>query len=184
MKKLCVFCGSGKGRLEKYGVIGRVLGEEMAKGDIGLVYGGASVGVMASVADGCLENEGKVWGVIPKGLVDMEVAHDNLTELLIVDSMHERKKKMYDLSDAFVALPGGFGTLDELCEILTWAQLKYHNKPIYILNQDGFFDHLLKHFDHINREGFLKDEHLLLLTEVKSIQELLSKVIRLPNLVP
>ncbi len=181
MKKLCVFCGSAAGKSEHYIESAKNLGKSLALNQIGLVYGGASVGVMAAVADACLEDAGKVWGVIPESLVKWEVAHDNLTELLIVDSMHERKQKMYDLSDAFVALPGGFGTLDELCEILTWAQLKYHTKPIYLLNEKGFFDHLLKHFRYINEEGFLREGHLELVIEVKSVEELMEKLAKLPN---
>ncbi|MCO4794612.1 MAG: TIGR00730 family Rossman fold protein [Bacteriovoracaceae bacterium] len=181
MKKLCVFCGSGTGKDQKYGEEARDLGVALAKSGIGLVYGGASVGVMASAADGCLESGGEVYGVIPQSLVEWEVAHSGLTELKVVDSMHERKQIMYDLSDAFVAFPGGFGTLDELCEILTWAQLKYHEKPIYVFNQDGFYDHLLAHFRFINKEGFLKEGHLELVTEVKGLSELLEHLSKLPN---
>ncbi|TNF00890.1 MAG: TIGR00730 family Rossman fold protein [Deltaproteobacteria bacterium] len=181
MKKLCVFCGSAPGKGEQYIESAKNLGESLQKNQIGLVYGGASVGVMAAVADACLAGGGKVWGVIPESLVKWEVAHDNLTDLLVVDSMHERKQKMYDLSDAFVALPGGFGTLDELCEILTWAQLKYHAKPIYLLNENGFYDYLLKHFHHINDEGFLREGHLDLVIEVKSVEELMEKLSQLPN---
>ena len=181
MKKLCVFCGSADGKSEHYINSARNLGKSLAENQIGLVYGGASVGVMAAVADACLETGGEVWGVIPESLVKWEVAHENLTNLFVVDSMHERKQKMYDLSNAFVALPGGFGTLDELCEILTWAQLKYHTKPIYLLNADGFYDHLLKHFHYINNEGFLREGHLELVIEVKSVEELMDKLAKLPN---
>jgi uncharacterized protein (TIGR00730 family) len=181
LKKLCVFCGSAAGKSEHYVDAAKKLGKSLAENQIGLVYGGASVGVMAAVADACLETGGQVLGVIPESLVKWEVAHDNLTDLLVVDSMHERKQKMYDFSNAFVALPGGFGTLDELCEILTWAQLKYHAKPIYLLNEDGFYDYLLKHFHHINEQGFLREGHLELVIEVKSIEELMDKLAKLPN---
>jgi uncharacterized protein (TIGR00730 family) len=177
MKKICVFCGSSSGLGEKYITESRALGQSMGSQGLGLVYGGASIGVMGAVADGVLERGGNVWGVIPRSILDLEVGHQGLTELKIVDSMHERKKEMYDLSDAFIALPGGMGTLDELCEIITWGQLGYHKRPIYIVNQDGFFDHLLHHFRHINQLGFLKTEHLALFKEVPSGEEAISHFI-------
>ncbi|MCP4914709.1 MAG: TIGR00730 family Rossman fold protein [Oligoflexia bacterium] len=160
MKNLCVFCGSSAGKSEIYVNEARTLGNYMAENNLGLVYGGASIGVMGAVADGVLEKDGKVIGIIPQSIIDLEVGHQNLTNLYVVDSMHERKQKMYDLSDAFLAIPGGIGTLDELCEIFTWAQLEYHKKPIYIVNHNGFFDHLLKHFEHCVEQGFVRPEHL------------------------
>ena len=172
-KRLCVFCGSASGS-DDYLKLGRDLGLAMTKDNWDLVYGGASIGLMAEVANTVLNYEGKVYGVIPQSLMEWEVGHTGLTEQHVVDSMHERKQKMYDLSDAFVALPGGFGTLDELCEILTWAQLKYHNKPIYLLNYNGFFDHLLAHFELINKHNFLEDDHLKLVRTVNSVEELMA----------
>jgi len=172
MKSLCVFCGSATGTTPKYVEMARKLGEWLAKNDITLVYGGATIGVMGAVADGVMNGGGKVIGVIPQSLVDYEIAHPGLTELHIVSGMHERKAMMYNLSDAFVSLPGGMGTLDEMFEILTWAQLKYHNKPCYLFNFDGFFDSLLAYLHHAHNEGFIKGEHMKLLKEIKKIEEL------------
>ena len=173
MNYLCVFCGSGAGNDNWYTEQARELGGQMAAKKIGLVYGGASIGVMGAVADGVLASAGEVIGVIPQSIVDLEVSHNNLTKLEVVDSMHIRKERMYQLANGFVALPGGMGTLDELCEIVTWAQLKFHSKPIYVLNQNGFYDHLLAHFRSICEKGFLKKVHLELVREVKTIAELL-----------
>lgn len=166
MKYLCVFCGSSPGLGSRYLKEGEELGKEIVKRGWGLVYGGASVGVMGAVAEGVLSSGGSVIGVMPESLVRWEVAHKNLTELHIVDSMHTRKKMMYDLSDAFLAIPGGMGTLDELCEIVTWSQLKLHQKPCYILNQNNFYRHLIAHFDHITEQGFLSQEHRRIVKEV------------------
>jgi uncharacterized protein (TIGR00730 family) len=139
-KKLCVFCGSAQGNSERYVQQAQKVGELMASLNVGLVYGGATVGVMGAIADSVLSHGGHVIGVIPKSLVEYEVAHYKVTKLHIVEGMHERKKMMYDFSDAFLVLPGGMGTLDEMFEILTWSQLKLHSKPIYILNEFGFYD--------------------------------------------
>ena len=176
MKKLCVFCGSSEGKSPKYIANAKELGKEMASKKIGLVYGGASIGVMGAVADSVLENGGEAYGIIPESIVDLEISHEGLTDLQVVDTMHTRKNAMYEMSDYFVAIPGGMGTLDELCEIVTWAQLEYHTKPVYVLNQEGFYDSLLAHFRHINKEGFLSDDHLALVNEVKTIEELLGKL--------
>lgn len=165
MSNICVFCGSASGITEDYVKMGHELGAELVKRKMGLVYGGASIGVMGAVAQGCLENEGKVYGVIPQSIKDLEVGHQGLTSLEVVDSMHDRKARMYELSDAFFALPGGMGTLDEFCEIVTWAQLQYHHKPCYVINYNGFFDALVQHFKYINQQGFLSDEHLKLVRE-------------------
>lgn len=172
MKSLCVFCGSAAGLSPKYTAMARSLGEWLAARDITLVYGGATIGVMGAVADGVLNGGGKVIGVIPKTLVDYEIAHPGLSELHVVDGMHERKKMMYDLSDGFLSLPGGMGTLDEMFEILTWAQLKYHAKPCYLFNYEGFFDSLLSYLHHAHNEGFIKAAHMELLQEIKDIEEL------------
>lgn len=174
MKKICVFCGSSAGKSESYVNSARSLGADFAKNGIGLVYGGASIGVMGAIANGCLENGGKVWGVIPQSIIDLEVGHQNLTGLEVVEDMHTRKARMYELSDAFFALPGGFGTLDELCEIMTWTQLGYHQKPCYIINENGFFDYLLQHFHHANKEGFVSDEHMKIFIECKSVDQALN----------
>lgn len=174
MKKICVFCGSASGKNPVYIDSATELGISLAIQNIGLVYGGASIGVMGAVANGCLKQNGKVWGVIPKAIKDLEVGHQGLTELIEVGSMHERKQKMYDLSDAFFALPGGFGTLDELCEIITWAQLKYHNKPCYVINENGFFDGMLQHFAKAHEEGFISAAHMELVKVFKTWNEAIS----------
>lgn len=181
MKKLCLFCGSSAGKNTVYAEEARALGQKLAEGGAGLVYGGASIGVMGAAADGALERGGEVIGVIPKSLVEWEVAHAGLTELKVTPGMHERKILMYDISDAFVAMPGGFGTLDELCEILTWAQLQYHQKPIYLLNTNSFFDSLLDHFKKVNQEGFVSDEHLALLKVFPDKESLLEDFFSLAN---
>lgn len=172
MKKMAVFCGSSKGVKSSYCEEARKIGKLFLRHHWGLVYGGASVGVMGAIADSMLEGKGEVWGVIPQSLVEWEVAHQGLQRLEIVDSMHQRKQRMYDLSDAFLAIPGGMGTLDELCEIVTWAQLRYHQKPVYIYNHEGFFEHLWKHLEHCVQEGFLSAQHLKLMTFIQSFEEL------------
>lgn len=177
-KNLCVFCGMNFGGI-KYLEIGQSLGQRMVKSSWDLVYGGASLGVMGAVANSVLKEGGKVYGIIPQKLMELEVAHQELTELIVVDTLHERKQKMYDLSDAFVALPGGFGTLDEFFEILTWTKLDYLQSPIFLLNSTGFFDHLIAHFHYIQKEGFISKEDLALVTVVQSVDELfmeLSKI--------
>lgn len=162
MKKICIFCGSSSGKNSSYTERAHELGKLLAQKNIGLVYGGASIGVMGAIADGCLSEGGHVTGVIPHSIMELEVGHDSLSELIKVDTMHERKAKMYELSDAFFAMPGGMGTLDELCEIITWSQLRYHQKPCYVINENGFFNHLIEHFRYVNGEGFLSDDHLAL----------------------
>ena len=174
IKRLCVFCGINAPK--RYIELGEGFGKRMAEASLDLVYGGASIGLMGIIANSVLKNKGKVYGVIPKKLVKIEVAHDKLTELLIVESLHDRKAKMYDLSDVFVALPGGLGTLDELCEILTWAKLKYHQKPIFLLNYENFFDSLMTHFRYINKEGFLNDIDFSLICEVTSVEQLFIEI--------
>lgn len=169
--KICVFCGSSSGN-ESFLKAGRSVGEYIAKNDHQLVYGGASIGVMGAMADSCLSNGGEVYGVMPTKLVNREVSHSKLTHFEEVNDMHIRKKKMYDMSDVFVALPGGIGTLDELCEIITWAQIDYHTKPIYILNHDGFFDHFLNHLQHTVNEGFVAKDHLDLFKVITNINEI------------
>lgn len=159
LKRLCVFCGSNPGRGEKYRAAAVTLGHVLAARGLELVYGGGKVGLMGTIADAVLERGGRVIGVIPRDLVKKELAHRGLTDLRIVGSMHERKALMARLSDGFIALPGGFGTLDEFCEILTWAQLGLHRKPSGILDVAGYFDHFLKFVDHSVAQGFVRREH-------------------------
>ena len=163
MKRVCVYCGSSPGRRADYGAAGRVLGDEIARRDLGLVYGGASVGVMGVVANAVLERGGEVIGVIPESLATRELAHAGLSELVVVTSMHERKARMADLSDGFIALPGGWGTLEELFEALTWAQLGMHEKPCGLLNVAGYFDHLFRFLDYAVEEQFVRDAHRAML---------------------
>ncbi len=159
MKSICVFCGSNSGNNSNYSLAAQSLGKLLVEQNISLVYGGASIGLMGIIADQVLTLGGKAYGVIPKSMLQKEVAHQGLTELFIVDSMHERKQKMYNLSDGFIALPGGLGTLDELFEILTWAQLGLHHKACGILNIDHYFDELLKFLDQAIEKKFMKEKN-------------------------
>jgi len=158
LRSICVFCGSNAGRKPAYQMAARELGGELARRAITLVFGGGNVGLMGAVADATLKADGIVEGVIPKILYDLEVAHLQLTRLHVVGSMHERKQKMADLSDAFIAMPGGFGTFEELLEVITWCQIGIHKKPIGLLNVDGFYDPLLRFFDLATAEGFIQPE--------------------------
>ena len=175
VKRLCVFCGMNAPN-KKYIEFGEKFGKKMVEGSWDLVYGGSSIGLMGVIADSVLKHKGKAYGVIPEKLVEMEVAHNELTELFIAECLHERKAKMYDLSDVFVTLPGGLGTLDELCEVLTWAKLKYHQKPIYLLNYQNFFDSLMDHFRYTEQEGFMSDIDFSLIREVTSIEQLFLEI--------
>lgn len=159
-KSVCVFCGSNSGNNPLYQEAARDLGALLGQKNYTLVYGGGHVGLMGMMADSCLQMGGEVTGVIPKSLQQREVAHSRLTDLRVVDSMHERKALMEQLSDVVVALPGGFGTLDELNEIITWRQLGFHKMPIYILNIDGYYDYFLKFLERSVRDGFISSEHL------------------------
>lgn len=159
MQRVCVFCGSSSGRQPVYRQAAVDLGAACARRGLGLVYGGGNVGLMGVVADAALAKGGAVIGVIPKALATKEVAHLRLDDLRVVESMHERKQVMADLADGFIALPGGMGTLEELCEILTWAQLGMHAKPCGLLNVAGYFDPFLAFLDHAVREAFLKPKH-------------------------
>jgi len=164
MKRLCVFCGSRTGSASIYAEQTRRLGAAMVARGLGLVFGAGHIGLMGVLADAVRQLGGETIGVIPKSLVDRELADRNLTELRIVEGMHDRKALMAELSDGFVALPGGFGTLDELFEILTWAQLKFHHKPIGVLNVAGFYDPLLAWIDNSIEKDFVtaKSRHLLI----------------------
>lgn len=159
MMHLCVFCGSAVGQDEIYAETARRLGHRMAERDLGLVFGAGHIGLMGILADAVLERNGKAIGVIPQALVDRELAHSGLTELIVVESMHQRKKIMSDRANGFLAMPGGLGTGDELFEILTWAQLRIHSKPIGLLNVSGYFDPLLAWIDHAIGEGFVRPSH-------------------------
>src|ERR1700722_11653894 len=166
LKRICVFCGSSSGAREIYAQSARQVGQLLAERGIELVYGGGNVGLMGAVADACLSAGGRVIGVIPQLLVDKEVAHKGLSELHVVQTMHERKALMADLADAFLALPGGYGTWDELCEILTWSQIGIQSKASAILNVNGYYDPLLAMADRAVAEGFLRDlNRQLLLTD-------------------
>jgi uncharacterized protein (TIGR00730 family) len=173
MKRVCVFCGSNKGGRAEYIAAAQAMGQALVKRNIGLVYGGGNVGLMGVIADAMLAEGGEVLGVIPQALVAREVAHQNLTQTYIVSSMHERKALMAELSDAFIALPGGMGTFDEFCEILTWAQLGIHQKPCGVLNVENYFTPLLTMFDHAMQEGFLRAEHRALVLQANEPERLL-----------
>ena len=161
--RICVFCGSSLGAKPIYEEAAIDLGRTLASRGIGLVYGGASVGLMGTVADAALSAGGDVIGVLPRALADLEIAHTNLTELRIVSSMHERKAQMADLSDAFIALPGGIGTLEETFEVWTWSQLGLHAKPVGLLNVAGFYTGLEQFLDHLVTESFVKPQHRAIL---------------------
>ncbi len=172
-QRLCVFCASALGTNPLYRQTAEATGRFLAKRGIAIVYGGGRVGLMGALAEGALADGGQVIGVMPQALVALEIAHRGLTEFHIVSSMHERKAKMADLADAFLALPGGFGTLDELCEILTWAQLGIHRKPIGLLNIAGFYNHFLAMLDHQVKEGLLRPSHRAALISFDSLDQLL-----------
>ena len=176
MKSIVVFCGSSEGKDPKILDDARQLGALCAKRDITLVYGGAKIGVMGAVAQGTLNAGGRVIGVIPEFLKLKEVYHSGLTELIITENMHERKLKMHELSDGIITLPGGFGTLEELFEMITWAQLGLHQYPIGLLNTNGFYDDLLKMLQKMVAKGFLKQENYDMLLVDESVTGLLKKM--------
>jgi uncharacterized protein (TIGR00730 family) len=158
IQSLAVFCGSKDGKNPLFKQHTLELGKLMGNNNITLIYGGGNVGIMGLIADTVMENKGKVIGVIPKVLVEWERQHTGITELMVVDDMHIRKKRMYDLCDAAIILPGGFGTLDELFEMVTWNQLSIHDKLIFILNTDGYYNNLIAHIAVMQQEGFLYEE--------------------------
>ena len=176
MKTIVVYCGANAGKRPEYFQAAEEAGRALANRGISLVYGGGNLGLMGAVADGVLAGGQKVTGIIPNFLAELEVAHKTLTEIHFVDTMHERKAKMVSMSDGVIALPGGFGTLDELFEILTWTQLKIFHGPVGVLNINGFYNHLLAHIDHMVKEGFLKAENRALLLVADTIDELLDKM--------
>ncbi len=173
MKRICVFCGSNVGARSEYRAAAADLGSYLAERGIGLVYGGGNVGLMGTVADAAIAAGGKVIGVIPQAIVDRELAHRGVTELRIVRSMHERKALMADLSDGFIALPGGFGTFEEFCEVLTWSQLGIHKKPCGLLNVAEYYTPLLTMFDHAVNERFVRPENRGLVLAHKDFRELI-----------
>jgi len=175
--RICVFCGSRRGADPVYAVAAQALGQALTRRGLGLVFGGGHIGLMGVLADAVLAGGGEVTGVIPQALVDKELAHAAVRDMRIVATMHERKAVMADLSDAFIALPGGYGTADELFEILTWAQLRIHTKPIGLLNTQGFFDPLLAWLDHTVTEGFVKPIHRGLLLVADTAETLLDELI-------
>ncbi|KUF44030.1 MAG: TIGR00730 family Rossman fold protein [Myroides sp.] len=171
-----VFCGSSSGTKDVFFDQAFLLGEYLAKQNIGLVYGGAKVGLMGAVADGVLKYDGEVIGVLPTFLGDVELGHSGLTELILVETMHERKAKMDELSDGTIAMPGGYGTLEEFFEMLTWAQLGLHKKPVALLNIDGFYNPLLQMVDNMVSYGFLKQVNRDMIVVADNIEELLEKM--------
>ena len=176
IKKICVFCGSSEGNDITIISKAQELGEIFAKEEIVLVYGASKIGIMGKIAQASLDNHGKVIGVIPEFLKLKEVVHLGLNELITTTNMHERKLKMHELSDGFITLPGGFGTLEELFEIITWAQLGLHQKPIGLLNINGFYDDLISMLETMVSKGFLKMQNLELLIVDDSIESLLNKM--------
>lgn len=181
MRAVCVFCGSLPGDDPRYAEDAGALGRELAGRGLRLVYGGARVGTMGVLADAALAAGGTVVGVIPRHMARGEVAHGGLTELHVVGSMHQRKALMAELADGFVALPGGLGTLDELAEILTWAQLGLHAKPVALLDRHGYFDHLLRFVDHAVAEGFVRARHRSLLLAGHRAGPVLDAMARWPS---
>ncbi|WP_022666763.1 TIGR00730 family Rossman fold protein [Desulfospira joergensenii] len=175
MKTLCVYCGSNPGLRPEYGRAAAALAREFLKQGFDLVYGGAGVGIMGIIADTMLAGGGRVIGVMPQALVDKEVSHPGLTELKIVGSMHERKALMAKLSDGFIALPGGLGTLEELLEVLTWTQLGFHRKPCGLLNVLGYYDHLKSFLDLATAEGFIMEAHRPMLIVERDPEQLIQK---------
>ncbi|HWU97682.1 MAG TPA: TIGR00730 family Rossman fold protein [Oxalicibacterium sp.] len=181
MKSICVYCGSSFGNQPVYAEAARAMASEMVENNIELVYGGGKVGLMGVIADEILKLGGKATGVIPQALMDKEVGHTGLTHLHIVQNMHERKALMAELAEGFVAMPGGIGTLEELFEILTWSQLGFHQKPIGVLNVDGFYDGLIAFLQAQVRHGFVKPEQAELMLHATTAPALLQ---RLQNFVP
>jgi len=176
MKKLCVFCGSSMGFNPEYQKVARLLGKRLADEKIELVYGGGNIGLMGILANTILQNGGKVTGVIPRFLYDLEVGHDNVSELIIVESMHERKQIMAQRAEGFMALPGGIGTMEELFEIFTWLQLALVKRPVAIFNVNGFYNPIIDFLNKMVSEGFLKKETRELLIESDNLDELLTKM--------
>ncbi|GAA4144855.1 TIGR00730 family Rossman fold protein [Sphingobacterium kyonggiense] len=176
LKQVVVFCASSPGHESIFMESARMVGEALVSREINLVYGGGRVGLMGAIADSVMANYGEVYGVIPKFLNSKEIGHRDITQLMEVDTMHERKAKMNLLCDGVIALPGGFGTMEELFEMLTWGQLGLHQKPIGLLNVDGFYDHLILFIEHMVKTGLLKKENQQMLLFANDIHELIDKM--------
>ncbi|EMY4797615.1 TIGR00730 family Rossman fold protein [Bacillus cereus group sp. BceL296] len=176
MNSICVFCGSNFGESEEYKNTAEKLGEFLGKKNTTLIYGGGKVGLMGSVANSALQAGGNVVGIIPEFLRDKEIAHQGLTDLIVVDSMHSRKQKMSELADGFIVLPGGYGTYEEMFEVLSWGQIGIHKKPVGLINVDGFFDPLLKMLQHTVDKGFARPENLNLILSSTNIEELFAQM--------
>ena len=175
-RRVCVYCGSSNRVHARYKSVAFEVGATLARRGLGVVYGGGRVGLMGQVAEGALSEGGEVYGVIPRKLQALELGHIDLTELFVVDSMHARKMMMAQLSDAFIALPGGFGTLEELAEVTTWTQLNDHLKPVGVLNLDGYYDTLLAWVRHASQEGFIRQQHVGLISAAPDIETLLDQL--------
>jgi uncharacterized protein (TIGR00730 family) len=178
-RNVCIFCGSAAGS-KLYQDIARRLGEELAKSNVSVVYGGGNIGLMGVLADAVLQHDGHIIGVLPQFLIDMEVAHRGVSELIVVDSMHERKAEMAARADAFVALPGGFGTMEEFFEVLTWLQLGLHDKPCILLNVNGFYSPLLAFLQSAATDGFISEASMSLVTVCESVEQLMNLLNGLP----
>lgn len=176
LRRICVFCGASKGNNASYEAAARRLGRELADRGTGLVFGGSNIGLMGALADAAKDAGGYVIGVIPQALVEKEVAHKGLSDLRIVSSMHERKAMMAELSDAFVALPGGFGTFEEWFEVVTWSQLGLHTKPCFLLNIEGYYDRFLDMIAHAEKEGFLPRGYRHYVRSARSVADLFEQL--------
>ena len=176
LRSVCVYCGASTGHDPVYAEVAAALGREMAQQKLALVYGGGHVGLMGIIADAVLDAGGEVTGVIPQALMDAEIGHERLTRLLVVKNMHERKALMAERADGFIAMPGGIGTLEELFEAMTWAQLGFHDKPVGLLNVNGFYDPLIEFLSRVEQEGFLRNEHRNLLIHENNPSVLLARL--------
>ncbi|PLW77377.1 TIGR00730 family Rossman fold protein [Cohaesibacter celericrescens] len=184
LKKICVYCGSGRGNDTAYSEAARLLGRDMANQGIDLVYGGGSVGLMGITAKSVLDNGGKVTGIIPGFLQEREVMLDAVQELIVTEDMHERKRKMFESAQAFIALPGGIGTLEELVEMLTWAQLGRHKKPVLLANINGFWDPLMRLLDHMREEEFIRSGMEVSFLSTSKPEEMVSLLIDAAKALP
>lgn len=177
MKKICLYCGSSRGVSPAYSAAAAHCGIVLAEQDIGIVYGGGNVGLMGILADAALAAGGTVIGVIPRSLKEKELAHGRLTQLITVETMHDRKRTMAEIADAFIALPGGVGTLEEMFEVFTWLQLGFINKPVGLLNVRGFYTPLMSFLDQVRAEHFLRPEHLQMLIVEENIENMLKRML-------
>ncbi|MEM9692203.1 MAG: TIGR00730 family Rossman fold protein [Myxococcota bacterium] len=174
--RICVYCGSSNQVDPRWFEVARSVGERLVSRGLAVVYGGGSVGLMGAVADAALAGGGEVYGVIPQKLFDLELGHPGLTELHVVETMHQRKQRMAELADAFIALPGGWGTLEEIFEVTTWTQLQYHDKPVGLLNAHGFYDGLIAFLDHVRDQRFIRLAHRRILADASELDLLLERL--------